>query len=257
MDLAEKNRAAWNEASEAECDWSIPASDDVIERAKGGDWSVRLTPKKAVPQNWFPPLNGLEILCLASGGGQQVPILAAAGATVTSLDVSEEQLAKDQLVALKHGLKIRAIRGDMLDLRSLGEASFDLVFNAASNLFIADVESFWQGCHRVVRPEGSLLSGSMNPAFFLFDHDEAREKGLLQVKFPLPYSDLTSLTESQRKAIRKNRRTIEFGHTLESLIGGQIRAGFQISGFYEDYWDDDVTLLNLYTPTSFATKATK
>ncbi len=102
-----------------------------------------------------------------------------------------------------------------------------------------------------------LLSGSMNPSFFLFDHDEALSLGTLNVKFPLPYSDLTSLTHAQEAAMRKSRQTIEFGHSLDDLIGGQIRSGFQIAGFYEDYWDDSMTLLNLYSPTSFATRALK
>ena len=228
-----------------------------MDRAMKGDWSVRLTPKKGVPLDWFPPLAGLKVLCIASGGGQQVPVLAAAGATVTSLDLSEEQLAKDELVASRHGLEIRTIQGDMMDLDRFSEGSFDMVFNPASNLFVADVEPFWRSCFRVIPPGGCMLSGSMNPVFFLFDHEEVHASGELQVKFPLPYSDLTSPTESQLESIRKHRQTVEFGHTLESLIGGQLQAGFKLSGFYEDYWDDDVTLLNLYSPTSFATKAIK
>jgi SAM-dependent methyltransferase len=257
MDLAEQNREAWNAASKGECDWSIPVSADEIKLAKEGSWSVRLTPKKSMPHEWVPPLNGLEILCLASGGGQQVPILAAAGAKVTSLDISDEQLSKDVLVAKQHDLPVTAIRGEMTDLGRFKEGSFDLIFNPASTLFIEDVEPVWKACYRVLRPGGVLLSGSMNPSFFLFDHDEALSQGILNVKFPLPYSDLTSLTDDQMAAMRKSRKTIEFGHSLDDLIGGQIRSGFQIAGFYEDYWDDSVTLLNLYSPTLFATRALK
>jgi len=257
MDLAEQNREAWNAASKGECDWSIPVSADEIKLAREGDWSVRLTPKKRVPHEWFPPLKGLEILCLASGGGQQVPLLAAAGAKVTSLDISDEQLSKDVIVAKQHDLPVITIRGEMTDLSRFEAGSFDLIFNPASTLFIEDVEPVWEACYRVLRPGGILLSGSMNPSFFLFDHDEGLRQGILNVKFPLPYSDLTSLTDAQKAAMRKTRKTIEFGHSLEDLIGGQIRSGFQIAGFYEDYWDDSVTLLNLYSPTSFATRAQK
>ena len=257
MDLAEKNREAWNAASKGECDWSIPVSADEIKLAKEGDWSVRLTPKKMVPREWFPPLRGLEILCLAPGGGQQLPLLAAAGAKVTSLDISDEQLSKDGIVAKEHDLPVTTIRGEMTDLSRFEDRSFDLIFNPASTLFIEDVQPVWEACYRVLRPGGMLLSGSMNPSFFLFDHDEALSLGTLNVKFPLPYSDLTSLTHAQEAAMRKSRKTIEFGHSLDDLIGGQIRSGFQIAGFYEDYWDDSMTLLNLYSPTSFATRALK
>lgn len=257
MDVTEHNRQAWNAVSRAGCDWSIPVSSDAVARAQAGDWSVRLTPKKPVPRNWFPSLEGLDLLCLASGGGQQAPILAAAGAAVTSLDLSEEQLAKDAQTAARHDLPLDIHRGEMTDLSVFSNASFDLIFNPASNLFIPDVAPLWRECFRVLKPGGALLSGSMNPSFFLFDHDDARRRGALEVTFPLPYSDLTSLTEAQRSAAHADRQTIEFGHTLQDLIGGQIDCGFHIAGFYEDYWDDSATLLNLYSPTSFATKALK
>jgi 2-polyprenyl-3-methyl-5-hydroxy-6-metoxy-1,4-benzoquinol methylase len=54
---------------------------------------------KPVPRGWFPDLNGCDVLCLASGGGQQGPVLAAAGANVTVFDISSRQLAQDRLVA--------------------------------------------------------------------------------------------------------------------------------------------------------------
>lgn len=54
---------------------------------------------KSIPKNWFPTLEGLKILCLASGGGQQGPILAAAGADVTVVDISQKQLEQDIYVA--------------------------------------------------------------------------------------------------------------------------------------------------------------
>ena len=243
--------------SKQECDWSLPVSDEAMRKARSGEWSVRLTPKKAVPADWFPALHGLDILCLASGGGQQAPILAAAGANVTSLDISEEQLAKDATVARDHGLSLDIQRGEMTDLCAFESESFDLVFNPASNLFIPDVTPLWQESFRVLKQGGCLCSGSMNPSFFLFDHDDAIQSGILKVQFPLPYSDLGSLTTNQEAAMRQHRNTIEFGHTLEDLIGGQIKCGFQLTGFYEDYWDDAATLLNLYSPTSFATRAEK
>src|SRR5258708_23879626 len=47
-----------------------------------------------------------RILCLASGGGQQGPILAAAGAQVTVFDASAGQLAQDRYVAEREGLAL-------------------------------------------------------------------------------------------------------------------------------------------------------
>jgi len=258
MNVADHNRRAWNRESNDECDWSIPVEPEVIAAARKGEFEICLTPRSAVPRDWFPvPLSGVDILCLASGGGQQAPVLAAAGARVTDLDLSDAQLEKDRLVAEREGLDLRTVRGEMDDLSRFEDESFDLIFHPASNCFVPDVNPVWRECHRVLRPGGALLAGFMNPAFYLFDHYEAEERGVLEVKYPLPYSDLTTLSEAERKRVVEQRGTIEFGHTLSDLIGGQLRCGFVLTDLYEDYWEDSATLLNVYSPTSIATRARK
>lgn len=256
MNVAEHNRQAWNDESDDDCDWSIPVEPAVIEAARNGEFEICLTTRSSVPREWFPEnLTGLKILCLASGGGQQAPVLAATGAKVVDLDISDSQLAKDRLVAERDGLDFRTEQGEMNDLSRFADESFDLIFHPASNCFIPDVNPVWRECHRVLRPNGTLLSGFMNPAFYLFDHYDAEERGILEVKYPLPYSDLTTLSDEDREIVVKKRGTVEFGHTLNDLIGGQLRSGFVITDLYEDYWEDSATLLNVYSPTSIATRA--
>ena len=71
-----------------------------LRRRGAGEWQIVLTPTKPIPRTWFPAdLHGVDVLCLASGGGQQGPVLAAAGATVTVFDNSPRQLAQDRAVA--------------------------------------------------------------------------------------------------------------------------------------------------------------
>ena len=47
-----------------------------------------------MPRDWFGVLAGARVLALASSGGQQAPLLAAAGAIVTVHDLSAAQLPK-------------------------------------------------------------------------------------------------------------------------------------------------------------------
>jgi hypothetical protein len=49
---------------------------------------------------------------------------------------------------------------------------------------------------------------------------------------------------------------MEFGHSLEQLMGGQIAAGLQITGYFEDRWGDD-DLLSDHIDVFGATLATK
>src|SRR5260370_10245486 len=99
MDIVAYNRAAWNKQSKLGSRRCQPVTADEIRAARQGVWSVLLTPNKSVPPEWFGEVTGKKVLCLASGGGQQAPILVAAGASVTSFDNSDEQLAKDRFSA--------------------------------------------------------------------------------------------------------------------------------------------------------------
>src|SRR5215211_4788700 len=98
MDIREYNSAAWDKEVERGNEWTRAVGPEVIKEAREGRWEVLLTETKPVPREWFPEMNGLEVLCLASGGGQQAPVLAAAGARVTVLDNSRQQLEQDRLV---------------------------------------------------------------------------------------------------------------------------------------------------------------
>ena len=257
MDLIEHNRAAWNRESAAGSAWSTPVSAELLEAARAGHWQVILTPTQPVPREWFGELRGRQVLCLASGGGQQAPILAAAGATVLSFDLSDEQLRKDREIAVREGLPLTTLRGDMRDLSALASAQFDLVFHPVSNVFVPDVMPVWRECFRVLKPGGRLLTGFMNPWMFLFDHDEAERSGVLTVRHCLPYAEPDSLQADARAAWQASGRAAEFSHSLQAQIGGQLQAGFHLVGLYEDHWNDEATPLNRHAPLALATCALK
>lgn len=183
--------------------------------------------------------------------------LAAAGANVTSFDNSDEQLALDRMVADREGLLLRTVQGDMADLSVFPDATFDLIFHPVANCFVPDLKPVWRECARVLKPGGRLLAGFMNPAFYLFDHDDAVRTGRLEVRYQLPYSDLTSITPEERAARVANNASIEFSHSLTEQIGGQLQSGLVIAGLYEDDWNDQVTPLNRFGPLYIATLARK
>ncbi len=257
IDILEHNRVSWNRQANEGCEWSKPVDTKTIAQAKRGNWKVILTPLKSVPEKWFGEIRNKNVLCLASGGGQQAPILAAAGANVVSFDNSDEQLKKDKLVADQNGLFLKTIRGDMADLSVFSNDSFDLIFHPASNVFAPDVKIVWRECFRVINTGCSLLSGFMNPVYFLFDAEESVEKQMLKVKYKLPYSDIEQLDSKRQEKLVEEKTALEFGHSLDDQIAGQIEAGFYIAGFYEDWWSDEATLLNKFAPTFIATRAIK
>jgi len=257
MDVREYNRRAWDAQVDDRDVWTVPVSSDDIARARDGDWQDVLTPHEPVPRDWFGDLQGKRVLGLASAGGQQGPLFAAAGAQVTVYDNSPKQLGQDRLVAERDGLDIELIEGDMTDLSALADDTFDLIFHPVSNCFVPDVRPVWGEAYRVLKPNGALLSGVCNPLMYLFD-SEAMKRGELVVRHEIPYSDVDSLTEAEREAIESENEPLSFGHTLDDQIGGQIAAGFLIAGFYEDRWRDvDIDPLSKYIHTFIATRAVK
>ena len=257
MNVQEYNSAAWDNEVEKGISWSIPVGSEAVEKARNGDWEIILTPKKSVPREWFGDVRGKDILCLASGGGQQAPILSAAGANVTVFDNSAKQLEQDKFVAERDNLEIRIEKGDAADLSRFADASFDLIFHPCSNCFIPKLEPVWRECFRILRRGGAMLVGFTKPEVFIFDPKAEDEEGVLRPKFSLPYSDLDSISDDERAEIIKSGRPLEFSHTLEEQIGGQIAEGFIVTGFYEDYWHDETNIFNKYMPAFVAMKSDK
>lgn len=254
MNVVDHNRAAWDREVDLGNEWTIPVSAETIAAARRGEWEILLSELRPVPRDWFPDLNGAEVLCLASGGGQQGPILAAAGARVTVFDNSPKQLAQDRWVAEREGLEITTVQGDMADLSVFNSDTFDLIVHPPSNLFVADIRPVWREAFRVLRPGGSLMAGFVNPVDFLFD-EKLAEEGILQVRHTLPYSDLHSLTPEERGQLYDPNDTWVFGHTLEDQIGGQLEAGFVITSFYESYRAEGAVAR--YMPSYMITRALK
>jgi len=181
-DVRAANRDAWDREVAAANRWTVPVSSTQIARARQGDWSLLLTPLRPVPHSWLPdPLAGAKILGLAAGGGQQGPILAAAGAEVTVLDNSPRQLAQDRQVARREGLDLRTVEGDMADLSVFEDGCFDQVFHPCSNCFVPQILPVWREAFRVLRPGGRLLAGFTNPVRYLFD-EQLAEEGQLHVR---------------------------------------------------------------------------
>lgn len=256
MDILKYNREAWNRQVEENDRWTIPVTSEEVTRARAGAWSLILTPTKPVPRDWFPAdLTGVKILCLASGGGQQGPILAAAGADVTVFDNSPKQLGQDQFVAERDGLSLKTQQGDMADLSVFVDRSFDLIFHPCSNCFAENILPVWREAFRVLRPGGTLLAGISNPLRFIFDEAAQDEREELVVRHKIPYSDLTHLTPTELEKVMRTQ-PIVFGHTLEDQLGGQLKAGFLLVDLFEDRFDE-TDLISRYVDTYMATRAIK
>lgn len=253
MNYIKENEKIWDERSQNNDTWSVPVTSEMVNQARNGVWSIVLTPTKPIPADWFPDkLKQKKILCLASGGGQQGPILAATGADVTVFDNSKVQLEKDEFVAKRDNLQIKTVQGNMQDLSVFEDEYFDCIIHPWSNGYIDDVRPVWKECARVLKKNGLLLAGFGNPIECIFNVGKL-ERGILSVENKIPYADIEHMDDSATREAVESGGYI-WSHTLEDQIQGQIEAGFAIIGFYEDIGG---TALDQFICSSIATKAIK
>lgn len=228
-------------------EWGKPISHETFVNAKNGEWDVLLTPTKPVPHEWFPPFAGLKILGLASGGGQQIPIFAALGAEVTVLDLSDRQLESERMVSKREGYDVRIVKADMSEPLPFEDGEFDLVFNPVSLVYVERLDGIFKEVCRVLKSGGVFLCGLDNGMNFISDDE-------ITIANKFPFNPL--INEEQRKSLEDEDCGIQFSHSLEENIGGQLRAGFTLTDIYDDV-NEEGRLAELNIPSFFATRAVK
>jgi SAM-dependent methyltransferase len=183
-------------------------------------------------------VRGRDVLCLASGGGQQSAAFGILGSNVTVLDITENMLRNDRLVAEHYGLDIRVEQGDMRDLSRFDDDSFDIVWQAFSINFIPSTKEVFDEATRVLRPGGYFRTMFHNPIVKGVGNEEWTGDS-----YPIrgPYldgaritwnDDIWEFTDGQkRKKIVKGPQ--EFLHTLSTVINGLIARGHLMLGIYE------------------------
>lgn len=225
-----------------------PITHEEYLNALKGEWNVSLTATKNVPHSWFGKLKDKKLLGLASGGGQQIPIFAAQGAKCTVLDYSFEQCESERMVAHREGYDVEVMQYDMTKPLPFEDETFDIIFHPLSNMYIEDVKPVFKECYRILKMGGILLCGLDNGINFIFDEDEK------EIKYKLPFNPLKD--QKQYEDSIKNDWGIEFSHTLEEQIGGQLEAGFMLTNVMEDT-NGEGKLHDYNIPTYWATRAVK
>ena len=244
----EMNSKTFDKWVEEGWEWGQPISHEVFEKAKNNEWFVLLTPTKPVPKEWFCEMNNAKVLGLASGGGQQMPIFTALGAKCTVLDYSEKQLLSEIEVAKRENYEIETVKADMTKPLPFEDESFDLIFHPVSNCYVEDVLPIWKECYRVLKKGGILLSGLDNGINYIFDGEEN------MVTYKLPFNPLKN--KQLYEDSMRNDWGIQFSHTIEEQIGGQLKAGFILTDIYEDT-NGSGRLHEYNVPTFYATRAIK
>ena len=238
-------------------EYGTPVSHELFAEAQNGKWDVILTPVKPVPHEWFLPflknnrLDRTKLLGLACGGGQQMPVLTALGAECTVLDYSDRQLENERFVAEREKYIINIVKADMTKRLPFQDNSFDIIFHPVSNCYVENVYHVWNECFRILKNGGVLLSGMDNGFNYIVDDCTVRP---MIISNKLPFNPLKN--PDQMLYLQENDGGVQFSHTLEEQIGGQLKAGFVITDVYEDFCNDPDAIAD-GIPSYWASRAVK
>lgn len=220
-----QNRRAWDRLAAQGAALARPAGDEAFEDPRG--W---LGGARADGRSWLPTrLDGLDVLCLAAGGGKHGPLYAAAGARVTVVDLSPAMLALDRAVARERRLDLEIVEGSMDDLGMFRGGRFDLVIHPVSTCYVPDVAPVFAAVARVTKPGGIYVSQHKSPGS-LQATLEPGGAGRYELRFATSHSE--PLPPAAPSRLRE-AGTQEFIHSLAALLGGICRAGFAIEDIQE------------------------
>ena len=231
-DVAEFNQRRWDDLVAARCEYTRPALRLDVTTARD----------MVDPEGQLGPIEGMAVLCLAAGGGQQSAAFGLLGCDVTVLDLSAAQLDNDRIAAAHYGFAPRLVQGDMRDLSGFTESSFDIVWQAHSINFVPDPTQVVMNVARVIRPGGLYRLQFTNP--FIHGTWETWTGDGYLLAGPYENAELQrdnpwNVADGQR-GVTPVEGPREFKHTLSTVLNALIGAGLEIGGFWEDA-DGDAT----------------
>jgi len=223
----------WDREVEAGCGFTVPALDltrELIEEYVAG--TVEQLPgidDLFEPRCVLKGVQGKDVLCLASGGGQQSAVFGLLGARVTVLDLCEGQLRGDRIAAEHYGYDVWTLKGDMSDLSSSPDAIFDLVYQAPSICWVPDVRAVYRGVHRMLRPGGRYRVALANPAVHLAHWDGIGYRIVDRYKGGRVLKNAAGVENMEEGEFTGDHR-----HLLRDSVGGLLDTGFLLRYLAED-----------------------
>ena len=166
-------------------------------------------------------VEGADVLELGCGGGQCSVALADRGATVTGVDLSQEQLAYARELATDHGADVAFLGGDVTDL-GLVDDSFDIVFNAYVFQWVDDLGACFRETARVLRPGGRFVFAMPHPVYGLADPESHRVEE--------SYFDTGRQVESVEDV---ETDMVTFRHRVSDVYNALVEAGFRVERMRE------------------------
>ncbi|MCY3770409.1 MAG: class I SAM-dependent methyltransferase [Gemmatimonadetes bacterium] len=254
--MHEANRRGWDAVSagwqaeiDARVDWrSIPANIQLV--------------LDDVELKYLGDVSGRSACVLGSGDNLAAFALAAAGARVTSVDISEVQLDIAAGRADELGLAIVFHRADVADLGGLcgpispespggpPDDGFDIVYTGGHvAVWVADLWRYYSEGIRILKPGGLFMVNEYHPFRRLWKHSAG------PLKQEYPYFDCGPFTYDRSEELPEGTEPLpsyEFHWTVSEMTRALLEGGCELLAM-EEYgdgrqpWEGDAPLENMPT----------
>jgi SAM-dependent methyltransferase len=229
-EIAATNRQHWDRMVKEGCGFTRPClnldRNIICHYIAGRLDSVPAPLLEMYPAGVLADVAGKDVLCLASGGGQQSAVFGLLGARVTVADIVEGQLEGDRLAAGHYGYEVTTLCADMRDLSCLGDETFDLVYQAPSMSYVPDVREVYTEVARVLRDGGRYRVCFTNPVAEFVDWNSWDGEGY---RITMPYRERVQGPDEGG-----GNDSIQFRHSMTDIFNGLLVTGLSIQEVHDD-----------------------
>jgi SAM-dependent methyltransferase len=247
----ESNRLAWNEVTPAH---NSHKGDQAAFLRAGGS---TLYPEEV---ELLGNLAGRSLLHLQCNCGQDSLSLAAQGAKVTGVDISDEAINVARALSSESGIPADFFRDDVFEFLARTDRRFDNVFASYGCLaWLKDLEPWARGIARVLQPGGRFVMVEFHPAPQVFDEDwkpanpySSRGRGTADIGIPdyvamgggalVPWGYQDGIQNFEGKC-----EAYEFFWGLSDVFGALLAAGLTLRRFEEYPYSNGSAMFNNMT----------
>lgn len=225
-EIHEANRKRWEAGSEQ---WARGADSRGLWRRCPSEPGLVLSDREL---EHMGDLHGKRVCVLGSGDNQVVFALAGLGATVTSVDISQNQLDVARRRARELDLQVSFLRADVTDLSTIDSATFDVVYTGGHvAVWVSDLDAYYAEAARVLRQDGLFIIAEYHPFRRIWKEsvDELIVDSPYFERGPFEY-DVSSDILRQKPGTMKS---FEFHWTVADYINAVLRAQCRVVEVHE------------------------
>jgi SAM-dependent methyltransferase len=238
-ELHQQNRRSWNHATRAH---NTHKGDQAAFLRGGGS---TLFPEEI---ELLGDLRGTRVLHLQCNAGQDTLSIAARGARILGVDISDEAITFAQQLARESGISGEFVRSDVYEFLETTDQRFDVVFASYGALpWLSDISRWARGVTRVLSAGGRVVVVEFHPVLDLFDDDgrigtgPSRGGGGARLDSPQGIGDYVAVSEGALSpgehvagtAFANPEACHEWEWSVADVIDAVARAGLVIEGVRE------------------------